>query len=333
MNFFSKDSGVNPILKWFLICLVIPCFGFVWGFFAHEKINRLAVFTLPPDMIGFYKKNIEYLTETSVAPDRRRYAVADEAPKHYIDLDDYGDSALVKLPRHWRDAVQRLGEDSLMAHGIVPWHVTKMFGRLKDAFLLKDPEKILRNSAELGHYVADANVPLHTTSNYDGQLTGQDGLHALWESRLPELFATDYDYFVGKATYINDVSAIAWEAVSKAHEALDSVLIFENKLFLKSGDKKFNFETKGKRTVKVVSTSYARAYHQALNGMVERQMKASIKMIGDLWYTAWVDAGQPDLQKLIDYVPTPEELERRKQELIEWKKENYKLQRQHDVDN
>jgi len=28
---------------------------------------------------------------------------------------------------------------------------------------------------------------------------------------------------------------------------------------------------------------------------VERQMKRSIKMIADFWYTAWVNAGQPEL--------------------------------------
>lgn len=316
--------------KYFLICMVIPCCGFVWGFFAHKKINQLAVFTLPPEMIGFYKKNIEYIEEYSVAPDRRRYAVKDEAPRHYIDLDQYGDSSSVKLPRYWSDAVNQYGEDSLMEHGIVPWQVIAMYYRLKDAFLLYDPEKILRVSAELGHYVADSNVPLHTTSNYDGQKTGQVGLHGLWESRLPELFSVQYDFFVGRATYVNDIPAYAWKAVTRANNALDSVLSFEKQLFEVSGKRKFNFETKGRQTVRVVAYSYARSYHEMLNGMVERQMKQSIKMIGDLWYTAWVDAGQPDLKKLVDYKPTQEDLERRKAELLEWKNSRYKA-REHNT--
>ncbi|MEQ9167012.1 MAG: S1/P1 Nuclease, partial [Fulvivirga sp.] len=75
----------------------------IWGFFAHQKINRLAVFTLPPEMIGFYKHNIQYITENAVNPDRRRYAVKDEAPRHYLDVDVYGDSAVYKLPRYWSD--------------------------------------------------------------------------------------------------------------------------------------------------------------------------------------------------------------------------------------
>ena len=32
-----------------------------------------------------------------------------------------------------------------------------------------------------------------------------------------------------------------------------------------------------------------------LSGMVERRMRKSIISIGNLWYSAWVDAGQPIL--------------------------------------
>ena len=296
-----------------------------WGFFAHQKVNRLAVFILPPDMIGFYKKNISYLTEAAVNPDRRRYAVVGEAPRHFIDLDQYGDSSAYHLPRYWNEAVMKLGQDSLEAHGIVPWHIQRMYWQLKEAFLMRDPQKILRLSAELGHYVADAHVPLHTTSNYDGQKTGQPGIHALWESRLPELYFADYDFLVGKAIYLKNVQLAAWDAVAKAHQATDSVLHFERELWKRSEDKKFSFETKGKKTAKVVSIKYAQTYHQLLCGMVERQFRASIKMTGDIWYTAWVDAGQPDLKQLIHYQPGEEELKKRGEELKEWREKKIRV--------
>lgn len=300
-----------------------------WGFFAHKKINHLAVFILPPPMIGFYKNNIEFLSEASVNPDRRRYAVADEAPKHYIDLDDYGDSALHKLPVYWSQAVKVMGMDTLQAHGIVPWHITRMFEQLKNAFLLRDPQKIVRVSAELGHYVADAHVPLHTTSNYDGQKTGQTGIHAMWESRLPELYFTQYNFFVGKAEHISNVQLAAWAAIARSSQAVDSVLRMEKDLSERSGSKKYSFETKGKQTVKVVSVDYCHTYHQRLSGMVERQLRASVKMVGDLWYTAWVDAGQPDLKALINYSTTEEELRMREEELKQWKEKIY-LSREHE---
>ena len=305
---------------------VILCTALVtssaWGFFGHQKINRLAVFTLPPEMIGFYKKNMEYLSETATNPDRRRYAVPEEAPRHYIDMEEYGDSAWVKLPKYWNQAVEKFGEDTLKAHGIVPWHIARMFNQLKESFLLNDPERILRCSAELGHYVGDAHVPLHTTRNYNGQLTGQKGIHAFWESRLPELFFDKYDFFVGKASYVSDPHQAAWEAVRTSHALVDSVLNVE-KILSTGSSIKFNYETKGKQTVKVYSVAFSRSYHEKLGGMVERRFRASIKMTGDLWYTAWVDAGQPDLRRLIHYKPTEDELKNREEEMKKWKERNF----------
>lgn len=303
-----------------------------WGFFAHKQINRLAVFTLPPEMIGFYKANLQYIATTAVNPDRRRYAVAEEAPRHYIDLDHYGDSALYTMPRYWKDAVLTYTEDTLTAHGIVPWHINRMYYILKEAFLRRDAKMILKYSAELGHYVADAHVPLHTTQNYNGQLTGQEGIHGLWESRLPELFSNEFDYFVGRATYIVNPQLSAWDAVRSAHVAVDSVLGEELKLSQKMQQKKFTFETIGKQTVKVYSQRYAQAYAASLHGMVERQMRASIKLIGSLWYSAWIDAGQPDLNKLIDANQTEAELAELQNELQQWRERKIKS-REHEVDD
>jgi hypothetical protein len=311
------------IVAWaFAAGIFLLCSG--WGFFAHKKINRLAVFTLPPEMIGFYKNNIEYITDAACNPDRRRYAVADEAPKHYIDLDDYGDSAVYKLPRYWKDAVEKYGKDSLEAHGIVPWTINQVFQNLRDAMFVRDAKKILRLSAELGHYLADAHVPLHTTSNYDGQKTGQNGIHGFWESRVPELHFQEYDFFVGKAEYIKNTQLEAWRILTSTSLAVDSVLRFERELTEAMGNQKFNFEQRGRQTVKVYSANFSKKYHEKLNGMVERQMRRSVKAVGDFWYTAWVDAGQPDLKSIINYNPSPEELADRKEELKKWKEMMFK---------
>ena len=270
-----------------------------WGFFAHQKINRLAVFTLPSEMIGFYKRNLRFITEKAVNPDMRRYVNKLEAPRHYIDLDVYGDSAVYTMPRYWDEAVAQYTEDTLQAYGIVPWHINKVRYRLTEAFRAKDPDQILRYSTDLGHYIGDANVPLHTTENYNGQLTGQRGIHGFWESRLPQLFFNEYSFFVGKASYLENPQLEAWEAVIHAHLALDSVLRFERELSLKFDEsKKYSFEMKGTSAIRVYSYDFSKAYHDALSGMVERRMRASVKMVGDFWFTCWVDAGQPDLHDL-----------------------------------
>lgn len=283
-----------------LICL-IPVFSQGWGFFAHQKINRLAVFTLPPEMIGFYKKHIQFLTEKAVNPDKRRYAVKEEAARHYIDLDVYGDSAVYTLPRYWKEAVEQYTEDTLQAYGIVPYHIGRVSFWLTDAFRNHNIEQILGLSADIGHYIADANVPLHTTENYNGQLSGQYGIHGFWESRLPELFFGDYDLLTGQAEYVENLQLYAWEAVTNAHEALDSVLLFESQLTRRYADsKKYGYEQRGNATVRTYSYNFSNDYHRKLNGMVERRMRASIKMVGDYWMSCWVKAGQPDLSQLIE---------------------------------
>lgn len=320
------------MFRWSVVglVLVVVCSG--WGFFGHKKINRLAVFTLPMEMAPFYKKNIRFIEESAVNPDRRRYIMPNEAPRHFIDLDKYGDSAIFKLPKYWNQAVEKFGEDSLNAHGILPWNIQHFYLQLKEAFFTRNPDRILKLSADLGHYIADAHVPLHTTRNYNGQLTGQTGIHAFWESRLPELFSYDYDFFTGRAQYISNVQKEAWRIVGHTNQALDSVLRFEKLLSEQWGEKKYNFESQGKQTIKVFSVGYSKAYHDKLSGMVERQMRASVLMIGSLWYTAWVDAGQPDLKSMIDHKPTEEELKQNEEQLERWKKEKRNPVRPHEGD-
>ena len=308
-----------------IISLLALGFIPIWGFFAHQRINRLAVFTLPPDMIGFYKANITFITSASVTPDKRRYAVEDEAPRHYLDVDHYGDSAIHSLPHRWNDAINMHGNDTLQAYGVLPWHVYSMYLRLRDAFMIKDPAAILKISAELGHYIGDAHVPLHTTENYNGQLTGQEGIHGFWESRLPELFSGDYDFIVGKAEYIQDPQEAIWQVIESTNELVDGVLHKEKELAMRYEEKRFSFETRGKATMKVYAQDYARDYHRVLDGMVENQMRASIKMVGDFWFTAWVDAGQPNIRNLISYKPSEEELRRNREALVEWKASRFKM--------
>src|SRR3954469_16857323 len=113
-----------------------------WGFWAHKRINRIAVFLLPPEMISFYKENIDFITEHAVDPDKRRYAIPDEAPRHFIDLDRYCLYPCNEMPHRWEDAVAKYSEDTLKAHGIVPWHIQLMMYRLTEAFKNKERSKV-----------------------------------------------------------------------------------------------------------------------------------------------------------------------------------------------
>lgn len=270
-----------------------------WGWYAHRRINRMAVFTLPPAMFGFYKRHIDYVSDHAPDPDSRRYAVAGEAERHFIDADYYakdGGDPFKELPRDWKTAVAKYSEDTLKEYGIVPWYIPVVYGRLVNAFKRGSVDLILYYSAEIGHYIADAHVPLHTSMNYNGQMTDQVGIHAFWETRIPETSGDDYDHFVGRAQYIPDVSDAAWKAVEDSHACLDTVFNMERYVQQRFPEsEKYTYVQYGRNTQQRQSKEFIKAYEESMAGMVERRMNAAIISVGSFWYSAWVDAGQPDL--------------------------------------
>ncbi len=290
------------IRKGILFTLLITLFSrmlFSWGFHAHKRIIQMAIFTLPQEMILFYKSNMLQLEEASVQPDIRRYVMEEEGPRHYIDIDVYGDSAVFTFPREWSAAQEVYSRDTLLANGIIPWAIRWTKRELTTAFKQGNGAAILRYSADIGHYIADAHVPLHTTHNYNGQFTGQEGIHRLWETRIPEIESEDYTFWVGNATYIANSKDRIWEVIESSHLKVDSVLQIEKQLSESfSEDRKYAYRKTGKTEKRDYTEAYAKAYASLLNGMVERQMQASVKLIGDFWFTCWVDAGQPDISHL-----------------------------------
>ena len=293
---------MNDLRRYFCILFLLAFHhtAFCWGFFAHKKINYYSVFLLPPQMIIFYKPHIQFITDHAVDPDKRRYIQAKEGAHHYLDIDHYGKYPFDSLPHKWNDAVKKFSEDTLNRYGIVPWWIMVMQKRLTDAFKQKNTTRILKLSAEIGHYIADAHVPLHVSSNHNGQLTNQQGIHAFWESRIPELLADQHwNFFIGKADYVNNVPDFIWKRILESAAAADTVLGMESSLSKHFNQpEKFAFEDRNGKLVKQYSSRYTKAYNVLLQGMVERRMRQAIYATASLWYTAWVDAGQPDLSQL-----------------------------------
>ena len=196
-----------------------------------------------------------------------------------------------------------------------------MLNRLTGAFKDKNQAKILKYSADIGHYIADAHVPLHASSNHNGQKTDQVGIHGFWESRIPELLADkQWDFFIGKADYIQRPGDFIWTRFLESAKASDSVLKFEKDLSKTfSSDRKYGFENRNGVTIRQYSSDYSNAYDKALNGMVERRMRQAIYAVASFWYTAWVNAGQPDLSKLTNKEFTAEDLKEFEELNNQWK--------------
>lgn len=280
----------------FLITLIlISPDALSWGFYAHKKINRMAVYGVPAPLSAFYKKNIQYITQHAVDPDRLKFVDSTEAVHHYINIDHYGVEGFKRLPKYWKDAVKKYTRDTLNKYGTLPWQIILWEYKLTEAFKKKDVSAILKASAFIGHYIADAHVPLHTVSNFNGQETNQQGVHALWESAIPEAFGDTYTHINGGAVYLKDISGKIWSIVLQSYSLAPSVLSIEKEV-----SKHFAFKEKyllyenGGKKIKYTS-AYISAYNKALNGMVEKQLHSAAIDVASFWYTAWANAGQPNL--------------------------------------
>lgn len=275
-----------------------------WGIFGHEHINNAAVMALPKPMQTFFYNHLDFITQESTVPDLRKYTLRDKAenPRHFMDLENFGDVESIPLP--FEEAKKKYDEKFLADNGILPWYIQEVMTKLTKAMKDKRKTEILFLAADLAHYIGDANMPLHTSANHDGQLTNQKGIHSMFESRIPEMFGKNYNYYTGEAKYIENVEKATWDMLKDSHNQVEPLLLIDRKLratftpeTLYNKDEKGNI-AKNKFGDLIYSKEYVTQFHTALNGMVESQMRKAIIATTNFWYTAWVNAGKPDLDGL-----------------------------------
>ncbi|MBA2251004.1 MAG: S1/P1 Nuclease [Chitinophagaceae bacterium] len=298
-----------------------------WGAWGHRHINKAAVFALPIQMRNFYYNHIDFITEGSVVPDIRRGVLNDksENARHYVDIEEFTNFSPDDIPKTPKEITAKYDSAFLQRTGILPWYIQTLTDKLTLAFKRKNRSEIIFISAELGHYVADAHMPLHTASNHDGQLTNQKGIHSFWETHLPQLYGDSYNFFTSDAKYIPDITAETWRIVLESHRLVDTLLSVERKLrptFPK--ENLYKKDDSGKVILQynqpVFSNEYSARYHSALNGMIEKQMRASIQDVADYWYTAWVNGGKPNLDIMDEASLTSRNRKNLKREMKSWKK-------------
>ncbi len=279
-----------------VLVLLLSSAVFGWGFWAHREIHKYAIRSLPDELRSFFVENADTIIAKAVEPDQRRFTDPREAAYHFIDIDRYGQYPFNELPRSFDEAVKKFGRATVDSNGTVPWRIVEFTHKLSDAMRRRNAREIIFYSSNLGHYIADAHVPLHTTENYDGQLTDQKGIHARWESRLSEKFGAEYQLGPETVEYIADPLAKAFEIVLESYRLVDSVLALDREVRMEipQADLLKAVQRRG-RTEYEFSDQYYVRYHQKLHGMVERRMKDSIRRVASFWYTAWVDAGKPNL--------------------------------------
>jgi hypothetical protein len=177
--------------------VALPSSASAWGFEAHKFIADRMIALLPPELKPLFEKRRDFVVERAIDPDLWRTAGwEEEPPNHFLDFDyeAFGPYPFAGLPRDYDVAVQKFGKVLIHEQGLLPWRTAEFYGRLQREFesLKRQPppgyatDNIVLYAAILAHYVSDGHVPLHAVVNYNGQLTGQDGLHSRWEADLFE---------------------------------------------------------------------------------------------------------------------------------------------------
>jgi hypothetical protein len=293
MKFLRK-----PIVAIALCSLLILCCS--WGFLMHRTITQLSVYQLPKEMQPFFYQNMESIVRYATRPDERRNRDSMEASKHFIDFEAYGKDAAHKMPTTWDAAVAKYSKDTLLKYGYVPYWILVMKDRLTNAFRNGLKDSILFYATDMAHYIEDAHVPLHTTVNYDGQLTNQKGLHSLWESTVPELTIEQFNLTAAKkASYLKKPEKAVWKVVRQSYSLVPEVLEAEREVSKGFTDStKYRYQKRNGRETRNYTREFALAYAKRLEPTINTQAIKAANLVADFWYTAWIDAGKPDLNVL-----------------------------------
>ena len=265
--------------------LAAPHTALAWGLVGHRYANRLAVADLPPDLQPLYAANRDWIVQHSSDPDNWRNTDRAEGPNHFIDMDTFGPDVAEHYPQDYWLACGLYGKAEVDKNGLVPWRIGQYYGKLVRAFKSKDVRAIIEMSTWLGHYVADVHVPFHAVANYDGQLTGQKGIHARFESIMVEKQITFEDLKTHSAHHVASPVKSAFEWARDSLHATKSVL---------DADKEAAAQDSA------YGDSYYTLFGSKTRFIAVQRLEASGQDLASLWVSAWQEAGKPDLPQTAD---------------------------------
>lgn len=265
----------------FLLAVITICSTLFigWGNVGHRIINKQTILSVTPEM-SFWGSWSDSLAAHGSDADNRKSSDPTEAPKHYIDIDNYPEFVTNGyITSNFDSLVLLHGNTFVMDQGILPWAIMKTFDSLQTAFQNNDLHKAMLFAADLGHYVGDMHMPLHITKNYNGQLTGQTGVHSRYESTMIGNYSTQIIYTGDSLVYINNVSDFIFNTLYENYIYVDSVLRCD------SLAKAFAGNTN--------STAYYSKLWELSKGFTIKLFKNASYKLTCLIYTAWVNAGNP----------------------------------------
>ena len=269
-----------------------PLWG--WGFPAHQRINGRAVELLPGPLGEYFLAHRNWLVSLSVDADHRKSYSPEERTSHYIDFEYYGSGPYDSLPHQRRDAEEAFGRENLPKWGTLPWHVTGLTRSLSQAMRAGEWERVVVLSADLGHFIGDGHQPLHTTVNYDGKDTGNDGIHALFETLMVNHYLEQYRPADLKIIEIKHLDKAVFGWLIEAHGLLADLLEADTKARESLSPKEqealiVRFDT----DPATLPRDYLDDLYAGAGQLAWRQMDLAAIRLASLWHWAWLEAGSP----------------------------------------
>jgi len=281
----KKKVGIIALIA--PVLLSMPILAGAWGVTGHRYANGLAVDSLPAELKPLYLANRAWIVEHSSDPDKWRNKNKAEAPYHFIDLDTWQDKepkvSAEDFPEDYWVACSLFGKEAVDKNGIVPWRVGQYYHKLVAAFKKRDARAIIEISTFMGHYVADIHVPFHAVANYDGQLTGQKGIHARFESVM-----------VDKQIKVQELKAQTPEMITNPVGSMFqwAKLSFKRHFDVLKSDKE------AVTTDAKFGDDYYKLLGEKSRPIAVAALEESGTHLASLWLSAWIAAGKPEL-------PTP----------------------------
>jgi len=253
-----------------------------WGSVGHKKINLNATLSFNQQMSQFLSWGSQLSSHASDA-DNRKDTDPTESPKHYIDIDNYSTFLTQnRIYQTWDSVIAAYGYSFVMNEGILPWATVTTVDTLRQCFQRKDWNKAILTASDLGHYVGDGHMPLHITKNYDGQQTGNSGIHSRYESTM----ISNYNYQIvysgdTNLQLIQNVNQYVFNYIYNNYKYKDSVLLADNYAKTIAGN--------------TTSSTYTLNLWGKTQYFTTLLFKNASHALAELIYTAWVQAGSPEL--------------------------------------
>jgi hypothetical protein len=272
-----------------LAATLMPAPAFAWGFVAHRYIMSRAIDLLPSELKPFFTHYRDEIVARAVDPDLWRNAGWEDDPNHFINFGarEFGDYPFEALPHEYGAALEQFGRATLNRLGTLPWRVSEEFGNLRRAFdgfsreSPYGPSDVVLFAPVASHYIQDAHQPFHASNNYDGQLTGNGGIHNRFERDLVERFQSRLTVKPVPASPMHNARDAAFTAVLASYQFVAPILQADSAAI--AGKDAYDDE-------------YFEKFFAKVRPILEARLADSITATASLIVGAWEAAGKPVLK-------------------------------------